>query len=127
PMRRGRNFTHEEALAAAPVAIVSEAFSRRVWPGADAIGQVLQLLPDARSHLSEITPLRSRQVRVVGVAGDVNTGFTDDQNSRMLVYFPCQPRAAGAVLLLRVNGDPEAARVRIDQELSEAAPGAVDR
>jgi predicted permease len=127
PMRRGRNFTHEEALTGAPVAIVSEAFSQRVWPGADAIGQVVQLLPDSRSHQSEAIPLRSRQVRVVGVAGDVKTGFVDDQNSRMLVYFPCDSRAAGTVLLLRVNGDPEKARVRIDLELGEAAPGAVDR
>jgi len=31
------------------------------------------------------------------------------------------------VLLLRVTGNPEAARVRIDQELGEVAPGAVDR
>jgi predicted permease len=127
PVRRGRNFTQEESLAGASVAIVSEALAQRVWPTADAVGQLLELLPDSRSHLSEATPLRSRQVRVIGVAGDVKTGFIDDQNSRMLVYFPCQPRTAGAVLLLRVNGDPEAARLRIDQELSEAAPGAVDR
>jgi predicted permease len=127
PLRSGRNFTHEEALAGAPVAIVSETFARRVWSGAGAIGQTLPLLPDPRSHLSQARPLRLRQARVIGVAGDVKTGFLDDQNSRMLVYFPSQPRAAGTVLLMRVNGDPETARVRIDQELSEAAPGAVDR
>jgi hypothetical protein len=106
---RGRNFTDEEARSAAPVAIVSRAFARRVWPGAEAIGQPLVLLPDARSHLSKRTPLREQQFQVIGVSRDVNTSFTEDENSRMLVYFPIHSRAAGTVLLLRANGGVEAA------------------
>jgi predicted permease len=126
PLERGRNFTPDEALAGAPVAIVSQTLARRLWPGAEATGQPLRLVADARSHLSNRTPLRYRQMRVIGVARDVNTGFVDDQNSRLLVYFPSHPRAAGTVLLLRVKGDAERARQDVDKSLGDAVPGAVD-
>jgi predicted permease len=126
PLERGRNFTPDEALAGAPVAIVSQTLARRLWPGAEATGQPLRLVADARSHLSNRTPLRYRQMRVIGVARDVNTGFVDDQNSRLLVYFPSHPRAAGTFLLLRIKGDAERARQEVDKSLGEAVPGAVD-
>jgi predicted permease len=126
PIVRGRNFTGDEALGAAPVTIVSQTFAQRMWPGTDAVGQTLQLRPDARSHIGLRTPLAHRQFQVVGVARDVNTGFVNDQNSRTLVYFPQHPRAARTVLLLRVNGDAEAARQKIDKALGEEVPGSVD-
>jgi predicted permease len=124
---RGRNFSKEEALAGAPVAIVSETVARRLWPDSDAPGQSLRLLPDPRSSLSGRTPLRDLVVRVVGVARDMNTGLVEDYTSRTLIYFPTHPRAAGTVLIMRVNGDPETARQSIDRALAAAAPGAVDR
>ena len=127
PILRGRNFSKEEALAGASVAIVSETLAQRLWPGRDALGQSLRLMPDARSSLSGRTPLRDPVVRVVGVARDMNTGFVEDYTSRMLIYFPTHPRAAGTALLMRVNGDPETARQSIDRALAAAAPGAVDR
>ncbi len=123
---RGRNFTDDEARSAAPVAVVSQAFARRIWPGVEPIGQVVRLQPDPRSHLSNRMPLRDQRFRVIGVSRDVNTSFTEDENSRMLVYFPTNLRAAGTVLLLRVKGDAESARQSIDKALAEAAPGAVD-
>jgi predicted permease len=126
PLERGRNFGDDEALAAAPVAIVSHTFAEHEWPGADPIGRPLRLVPDARSHVSSRTPLRFQQVRVIGVVRDVNTAFVDDKNSRMLVYLPSHPRAAGTVLLLKVNGDAEKARQSIDKTLGEAVPGSVD-
>jgi predicted permease len=126
PLERGRNFTDDEALTAAPVAIVSHTLAQRLWPYSDAIGQPLRLVPDARSHVSRRTDLRFEQARVIGVARDVNTAFVDDQNSRMLVYFPTNPRAAGTVLLLRVHEDAERARQNIDRALGESVPGAVD-
>jgi predicted permease len=122
---RGRNFTDEEARSAAPVAIVSRAFARTVWPGAEAIGQPLLLLPDPRSHRRN-APLREQQFRVIGVTRDINTSFTEDENSHMLVYCPIHSRAAGTVLLLRANGGVEAARQIIDKTLADSVPGGVD-
>jgi len=125
-IRRGRNFTADETSSGSAVAIVSEDFARHKWPGSDGIGQTISLIPDSRSHLSEAAPLRSRQLRVVGVAADFQTGLIDDQNSRMMIYIPTARTRAGN-LLLRVYGDPEAARQRIVRELEESAPGSVDR
>ena len=39
PLLRGRNFTTAETPASAKVAIVSEAFVRRYWPGEDGLGR----------------------------------------------------------------------------------------
>ena len=126
-IRRGRNFTREETLGGAPVAIVSQTLAQQLWPGLDGIGQTVEMTTDSRSHLAERTPLRFRKFRVIGVAADFRTALIDDEVSRMLVYFPSPSQAAGSPLLLRVSGDPEAARQRIDRELSESVPGGVDR
>lgn len=126
-IRRGRNFTREETLGGSPVAIVSQMLAQRLWPGADGTGQTVEMITDSRSRLGEATPLRFREFRVIGVAADFATAFIDDAASRMLVYFPSTPQAAGSTLILRVNGDPEAVRQRIDRELSDSVPGAVDR
>jgi predicted lysophospholipase L1 biosynthesis ABC-type transport system permease subunit len=93
-----------------------------------------------RSHLANRTPFRYTEAQVIGVAHDVSLGFLEDENpseagrgnhltshSRTLIYFPTDPRATGMVLLVRVNGDPEAARQSIDKTLASAAPGSVDR
>ena len=39
PRLQGRNFTAEEAKSRAPVALVSEATARRLWPNRDAVGE----------------------------------------------------------------------------------------
>jgi predicted permease len=56
---RGRSFTPQESLnpTSAPVAIVSESFARRFFPGEDALGQVL-LAPGTRER------------RIVGIVRD---------------------------------------------------------
>ena len=43
---RGRGFTQTERSASAAVAVVSESVARQLWPGIDAVGQVLRLEPD---------------------------------------------------------------------------------
>ena len=44
---RGRGFTQTERSASAAVAVVSESVARQLWPGIDAVGQVLRLEPDS--------------------------------------------------------------------------------
>jgi hypothetical protein len=126
-IRRGRNFTREEALGGSPVAIVSQTLAQRLWPGADGTGQTVEMITDPRSRLGEATPMQSREFRVIGVAANFTAAFTDDDASHVMVYFPSTPQAAGSILILRVNGDPEGERQGIDRELSESVPGAVDR
>ena len=125
PLSRGRNFTREESLTCAPVAMVSEALARQLWPDSDALGQSLQLARDARSTLSWQTPLRFPTAHIIAIACDVNTGFLEN-NSHLLAYFPTNSQAAKTVLLIKVAGDPEQARQQIDKALTEAAPGGVN-
>jgi putative ABC transport system permease protein len=59
-MRRGREFTTDDSLQSAPVAIVNETLARKLWPGADPIG---------REIVIDFVNDRPRQV--IGVAADV--------------------------------------------------------
>ena len=50
---RGRGFTEAERSASAAAAVVSESVARQLWPGLDAVGQVLRLEPDTHSEPPE--------------------------------------------------------------------------
>jgi putative ABC transport system permease protein len=60
PVGRGRTFDARDRLGSAEVVVVNERLARRLWPGADPIGQTL-LVPDA------LTPAPRT---VIGVVGD---------------------------------------------------------
>ena len=126
PLIAGRTFRSDEAATGAPVAVVSETLARQLWPAQAAVGQTLRLLPDQRSHIAAARPFRSSAVQVIGVVRDINTGLVEDRFSRSLAYFPTSVRTAGNSLVLRVRGDPEAARQAIDRALNVTAPGGID-
>ena len=119
PIMRGRTFAPAES--AAPVAVVSESAARRLWPDRDAIGQTLQLEPmeDSRRK-TEPRPV-SRTVTVVGVARDVGDSRSPFIRS-IDVYVPTTPTQAGTSLIVRVNGDPEAARRALIERLTTVDP-----
>jgi predicted permease len=114
PLVRGRNFSAEESRSGAPVAIVSEATAARLWPGEEALGQTLRIEPEAH----QVQPA-FHVARVIGVAGDVISGWIGDGLDTTCIYFPTAPGAATSnVLLVRVKGDPEAARHALDDAIS---------
>jgi predicted permease len=119
PILRGRTFAHAESAAA--VAVVSEAAARRLWPGGDAIGQALQLEPVEASRGKMEPRLASRTLTVVGVARDVG-----DSRSPFIrpidVYVPTTSAQAGTSVIVRVNGDPEAARRALIERLTTVDP-----
>lgn len=123
PILRGRNFTANEALEGAPVGIVTEAVAKRQFPGRDAVGQSIRLVKEQRGRPGT---LRYPEVRVIGVARDINHGLGDTESDRSFVFLPTTPAAAGNVFVIRVKGDPEAARQKIDAALTAEVPGAVD-
>jgi len=122
---RGRGFTSAERNPTIAVAVVSEHVARQLWPGLDAIGQVLRLEPDPKADTREKDdpPHPSRAVVVVGIARDV-TGFRlgGTRLAGAGVYMPIGIDAARTSLTMRVRGDAERARRAIAEKLSSIGP-----
>jgi putative ABC transport system permease protein len=127
PLQRGRAFTSDDRAATLPVAVVSAAMARRLWPGHDAIGQRLR-------------PARPGEpwVTVVGIAGDVSDAH-DAGVPRETWYRPYAQQAGTSqaetvYLMVRSGGDPLAlvaaarhAIAGIDRTLAPYNPVAMDR
>jgi predicted permease len=115
PLHLGREFTYYDGEGAPLVGIVNELLARRYWGGSDPIGQSL-LLGD-------------REVKIVGVAGDVrNWGL--EQEARPAIYLPhAQFPARTMSLVIRTRTDPNLLTPEIRRDLHDLdaglAPGRV--
>jgi len=126
PILRGRNFSDEEERSEAPVAIVSDATARVLWPGRDPLGETLQLAVDTLA--GRHSPLSSlRTVVVIGIAGNAVSGTMVTGLDEPVLYFPTGRDAAGRQLLARVAGTAAVARRAIDADLARVDPGAVEQ
>jgi predicted permease len=117
---RGRGFNEVERSADAAVAIVSEGVARQLWPGIDALGQVVRLEPAPRgtapsgvespgpSGVETVSdaPSAWRSFTVVGVARDV-PGFRlgGFRMSGAGVYVPISTEAPMTTLTMLMRGD----------------------
>jgi predicted permease len=124
PVIRGRRFSREEALAEAPVAIVSAAGAKALWPGAEPIGQMLRIHLDPPAQRMIPSEIVTRELRkfgdfasdgttatVIGVARDAVNGFVYQGKDQAHVYLPtAKDGSRAAALLVRGRG----ARVSID-------------
>ena len=120
-IERGRGFAETERNASALVAVVSESLARQLWPGLDAVGQILKLEPDpsGEPRQSGDPPLLSGGVVVVGIARDVaglRLGGTRAGGAG--VYLPIGAEVPRTSLTLRVHGDPERARRALIERLT---------
>ncbi len=77
PLVRGRNFTPAEMSAGAPVVIPTESAARRLWPGQDPIGRVIE---DEKT-----------QFQVIGVARDTQVSHLGRSDETYL-YLPAGPK-----------------------------------
>ena len=120
---RGRGFAPAERSASAAVAVVSETVARELWPGRDAVGQVMHLAPDQSSETRPVAepPLLSRTFVVVGIARDV-TGFRFPEFKGAGVYVPIGAEAAHTSFTLRMRGDPDVARRALVDRLTAIDP-----
>jgi predicted permease len=90
PLVHGRDFSERDTEQAPGVAIVTDSFARRAWPGHDAIGKRLKLgigRPDEQPWLT-----------VVGLVGDVKQSSLADE-TKPTIYVPI--RQAPRPFLLR--------------------------
>lgn len=95
PLVFGRAFREKETGAA----VVSEALARGLWPGRDALGELVQ---NANGDL----------LRVVGIARDTRSerfGAVDGPR----LYIPRNPQSMGGALMVRFAGDAAAAEIAI--------------
>jgi predicted permease len=90
PLLAGRNFTDADDANTQPVAIVSESFARKYWPGEDAVGKYITILRD--------TPVPRR---VVGVVADVKATIEEDPPPSMYVSFKQMSFPSMQIVLLQ--------------------------
>jgi predicted permease len=121
PILRGRNFSQSEMDSEASVMIVSQATTRHLWPGQDALGQTLEvgkLMPGEGTTAPNGGP-----AVVVGIAKDVVSGAIWDGLDPTMIYFPASPtskRAPG--LLIRTRLPSAQARNEVEAALKKAIP-----
>jgi predicted permease len=132
---RGRGFTTTERSASAAVVVVSESVARQLWPGSDAVGQILRLEPDrsASSGAEGTSPkpqdpqLVARTAVVVGVARDVpGIRFGGMNLSGAGVYVPISADAARTSLTIRVRGSAERSRHELVDRMAAIDPNMGD-
>jgi predicted permease len=95
PLLRGRDFTPQDREGAPAVAVISEAFARRFWPGEDPLGKRLSL-----------RAANGPFIEVVGVAKD-GKYITLGEEPRSMLYLPLlQNHETGMTMHIRTTGDP---------------------
>lgn len=117
---RGRAYNDRDGAGGPPVAVVSNAMARAVWPGRDAIGQCIEVTwnPAANIPTAPCT-------MVVGIAEDAAyQTITDEQ--RFMYYLNVDQMGAGFAsrVFIRLSGRPTAAEMeRVRRAMQAAMPG----
>ena len=83
PIKRGRDVAGSDRQGGLPVAVVSESFVRRHWPGEDGLGKRFEIATTERT--------------IVGVVGDVRVRGLET-TSEPQVYLPCGQVADSAII-----------------------------
>ena len=128
PLLRGRLFTAEEARSSADVVVISEATARHFWPGREALGEVIEI-PSKRQadRRSDHLPAFS-SARVIGIVGDVISGYAAVGIDPSCLYFPTSAGAGGPEsLLVGVTGGKENGRRDIQMALDQIGPEIADQ
>ena len=127
PVVRGRLFTAAEASAGDGVVVISDATARRFWPGEEPLGKVI-LIPLKRQtdKRSDRLP-RYASARVIGIVGDVISGYAAVGVDPSCLYFPTFAGAAQASLLVGATSGKGAGHRDIQTALEKIAPDLADQ
>ena len=127
PIVAGRNFTPEEARAGGPAVILSKATARLFWPNRDPLGQSFVIAQGSSPNQWDKRPIY-RTATVIGIAGDVVSGYVGDGLDSTCIYFPTTAQAPDSgSLLVRIGGNTSAASRLLEAAADRVAPGAVDQ
>ncbi|MBI4624443.1 MAG: ABC transporter permease [Verrucomicrobia bacterium] len=94
PVLAGRTFRESDQGGNARLAVINQTMAKGTWPGRTALGQTIEL--DGATH------------EVIGVVGDIRSGFALER-SRPTVYLPAvpggyaAPSAQGVTVLVRAE------------------------
>ena len=105
----GRDVRESDTQSTVPVAVISDAAARELWPGRDAVGEELALGS-------------SQRVQIVGVVA--NARFRSPRQApEPTIFFPAaQQPELGMSLLIRTRGDADAGLTTVLQRLRETEP-----
>ena len=108
---RGRDFTLQDKDKESRVAIVNETFARKFWPNEDAIGKRFNFGGPADPYW-----------QVVGVAADGKYNSLGEKPMPAFYRPLLRNYNAGASLVARVQGDPQAALAALRREVQQLDP-----
>lgn len=105
PILRGRDITDADTRSAPKVVLVNETFSKRFFPGGDALGHSISTL----SSISAGKIKLENRFTIVGVIGDSKYKRVNEK-SKPTLYFPFaqQTPVPNMQVELRTSGEPEA-------------------
>jgi putative ABC transport system permease protein len=117
PLVRGRFFTAEDRVGRPPVAIVSAAVARRVWPGEDPIGKHF-----FTGQESDVRP--DTAVEVVGVVGDIRH-FPSAFRTGPEIYLPYDQVVSWvwAMVVVRSRTPPATLMPALREAVASVDPG----
>jgi putative ABC transport system permease protein len=114
PIVEGRNFDSADTPKSPRVAIVNEAFARRYWPGASAVGKRFRL----RSF-------DGPEIEIVGVCADYKVSTVSEGTTPYIHYAEVQRPDLGEVLLVRTRARPDQTLAAIRREMLALEPNVV--
>ncbi|MBL8230139.1 MAG: ABC transporter permease [Bryobacterales bacterium] len=82
PLLQGRSFTRREAERDAPVAIISQATARNLWPGESSVlGKTIRRVSQREASAGTV-------YEIIGIAPDLISGFFFQGKDASAIYFP---------------------------------------
>ncbi len=114
PIVQGRNFSATDTPASPKVAIVNEAFAKKYWPNASAIGKRIRL----REY-------NGPELEIVGVSADYKVSTVGEMSTPYINYAVSQRPDTGEEIVARTRGDAGAVLTAMRRELLALEPNAI--
>ena len=112
PLLSGRTFGPEDHAEAPPVAVISRAMAKRMWPNEDALGKRMRMGPNPEAPL----------ITVIGIVGDVrNDAAQAEPEAQSYGSFRQNPGLA-SMYVVRTASEPLALVRPFERVLAEVDP-----
>ena len=108
---RGRTIADADRAGGQPVAVLSQAAVRRIWPSEDPLGKCVKLEANGPCHV------------VVGIVGDIRGGF-DEEPARHVYVAATQFPTPDSRIFVRTRGEAATRVEAVRRALQEVVPGA---